>query len=258
MEHIGDSFQQRTKYVRRKMPGKPLDPSSQPPLYKDYPDSEKIELPPFERLDTGSLSEAIGRRRSVRNFAHEPISLQALSLLLWASTGISRRRAGCDFRTAPSAGALYPVETYLVVNRVDQLRPGIYHYNVRQHALDVLKQGEFAADIARAALDQGMCARAAVVFIWSAVFQRSKWKYDQRAYRYVYLDAGHIAENLALTAVGLGLGTCQIAALYDDEVNALIGLDGQAESVIYMSVVGPLARGSLPVQHGAGAKTATR
>lgn len=83
-----------------------------------------------------------------------------------------------------------------------------------------------------------MVEKADVVFIWSAVFDRSKWKYKQRAYRYIYLDAGHIAQNLALAAVALGLGSCQIAAIYDDEANDLPGLDGTGESVIYMSVVG--------------------
>jgi SagB-type dehydrogenase family enzyme len=93
-------------------------------------------------------------------------------------------------------------------------------------------------DVTRAALDQEMCKAAAVVFIWTAVFQRSKWKYGQRAYRYVYLDAGHIAENLALAATSLDLGSCPIAALYDDEVNRIIGVDGTAESVIYITVIG--------------------
>jgi SagB-type dehydrogenase family enzyme len=83
-----------------------------------------------------------------------------------------------------------------------------------------------------------MCLEAAAVFIWTAIFDRSKWKYEQRAYRYVYLDAGHIAENLALAATGIGLGTCQIGALFDDEVNRIVGVDGTEESVIYMSVVG--------------------
>ena len=83
-----------------------------------------------------------------------------------------------------------------------------------------------------------MCVESAVVFIWTSIFQRMKWKYGQRAYRYVYLDAGHIAENLALTATSLGLGSCQIGALFDDEVNEIIDVDGAEESVIYMSVVG--------------------
>ncbi len=92
--------------------------------------------------------------------------------------------------------------------------------------------------MARAALDQGMAAEANAVFAWTALFERSKWKYRQRAFRYVYLDAGHIAQNLALAAVSLGLGSCQIAALYDDEVNSLLGVDGTEESILYLSVVG--------------------
>lgn len=93
-------------------------------------------------------------------------------------------------------------------------------------------------NVAHAALDQDMAYSANVVFVWTALFERSKWKYKQRAYRYVYLDAGHIAENLALAAVALGLGTCQIGALYDDEVNELVDIDGEEESILYMSTVG--------------------
>ena len=245
MEPIGDAFQQRTKYIRDKMMGRRLDWSSQPPLYKDYPNSEKIELPAFDRPESDSLFAALNSRRSIRNFADKSISSEALSCLLWASTGISREEQDYHFRTAPSAGALYPIETYLVANKVEQLEPGVYHYNVRQHVMDVLKEGAFGKDIAKAALDQGMCAQVPAVFIWSAIFERSKWKYDQRAYRYVYLDAGHIAENLALAAVTLGLGSCQIAALYDDEVNEIIAIDGEEESVLYMSVVGWPASGSI-------------
>ena len=95
-----------------------------------------------------------------------------------------------------------------------------------------------ARPVVPAALGQEMCAEAAAVFVWTAVFARSKWKYAQRAYRYIYLDAGHIAENLALAAVSLGLGTCPIGALFDDEVNKLLAVDGIEESVVYMSVVG--------------------
>jgi len=238
MEPIGDSFQQRTKYIRDRMKGKRLDWASQPPLYKEYPNSEKIALPAFDRPEADLLFEALSMRRSVRRFADKAISLESLSCLLWAGTGISREEQGFQFRTAPSAGALYPVETYLIAHQIEQLKPGVYHYHIRGHSLNVLQEGMFARDIAQAALDQEMCAQAPAVFVWSAVFERSKWKYDQRAYRYVYLDAGHIAENLALAAVALGLGSCQIAALFDDEVNEIIGIDGEQESVLYMSVVG--------------------
>jgi SagB-type dehydrogenase family enzyme len=130
------------------------------------------------------------------------------------------------------------VETYLVVHSVEGIEPGVYHYAVETHELDQLKVGDFRTAVARAALDQKIAYRANVVFVWTVVFERSKWKYKQRAYRYVYLDAGHIAQNVALGAVALGLGSCQIAALYDDEANALLGVDGVDESVIYMTVVG--------------------
>ena len=111
-------------------------------------------------------------------------------------------------------------------------------YFVKAHALEELRTGQLGHDITQAALGQKMCLNAAAVFIWTAVFYRSKWKYEERAYRYIYLDAGHIAENLALAGTAVGLGTCQIGALFDGEVNDIIGVDGTAESVIYMSVVG--------------------
>lgn len=133
---------------------------------------------------------------------------------------------------------MYPVETYLALHNVEGIEPGIYHYAVQGHQLEQLQVGDFRAATARAALDQGIASSASAVLVWTAVFQRSKWKYRQRAYRYIYLDAGHIAQNVALAAVAMELGSCQIAALYDDEVNALIGVHGEEESVIYMTVVG--------------------
>ena len=151
---------------------------------------------------------------------------------------MSAVQAGYALRTAPSAGALYPVETYVVAHRVDGLERGVYHYAVLDRALERLRAGDARLDVMHAALDQGIAYEAAAVFVWSAVWQRSIWKYGQRAYRYVPLDAGHIAENVALAAVGLGLGSCQIAAFYDDEANDLLGLDGESESAIYMTVVG--------------------
>ncbi|MBW1855453.1 MAG: SagB/ThcOx family dehydrogenase, partial [Deltaproteobacteria bacterium] len=176
--------------------------------------------------------------RSIREYQNKHLTKETLSCLLWASTGISRKEGAYEFRTSPSAGALYPIETYLVVNNVKEVESGLYHYNIQNHYLELLKKGDYAVETAKAALNQKMCVQAPVVFIWTAVFERMKWKYGQRAYRYVYLDAGHIAENLALTATSLKLGSCQIGALFDDEVNKIIDVDGTAESVIYMSVVG--------------------
>jgi SagB-type dehydrogenase family enzyme len=184
------------------------------------------------------LDEALKNRRSVRSFTRDYISTTQLSYLLWASTGIQSGEGNFKYRTAPSAGALYPIETYLTVKRVRNIPSGVYHYSIRNHLLEELKLGDYSGDVASAALEQEMCHHAAVTFIWTAVFDRAKWKYKQRAYRYVYLDAGHIAQNLALAAVALNLGSCQVGAFYDDEMNEIVDVDGEQESVIYASIVG--------------------
>ena len=246
MSGIGDKFQQETKYEPSRMPIDRLVWDPKPALYKEYPEAQKIELPSFEPNQTMSLDQTLRQRKSIRDFLARPISKDQLSYLLWASTGIQRIEDGYESgflqsggpRTAPSAGALYPIETYVIVNDVRNLDAGVYHYSIQAHQLEQLKQSGFREEIAAAALGQGMCGAAAVVFAWSAVFERCKWKYGQRAYRYIYLDAGHISENLALAAVSLNLGSCEIGALYDDHVNSILGIDGTDESVLCMAVVG--------------------
>lgn len=234
----GDFFQKETQYIRGKIGGGPLLWHAKPETYKHYPKAPKYKLEVPQKDGGMPLWEAINHRHSIRNFKDQPLKKDIFSQLLWATQGITHESTGFEFRAAPSAGALYPIETYLVIHNVEEIESGIYHYGVQNHELEQLKKGDFREAVARAALDQDMAYSASVVFIWTAVFQRSKWKYDQRAYRYVYLDAGHIAQNLALAAVSLDLGTCQIGALYDEEVNALLGIDGEEESVIYMTVVG--------------------
>lgn len=237
-EGIGDRFQEETKYARDRLPGGYLDWKRKPRIYKDYPGAQTVELPPPMEKGGMNVWEAIGRRRSVRDFRRVPIIAADLSQLLWASQGVTKVAGDYALRSAPSAGALYPVETYLSIQMVEGIQPGLYHYGVRAHRLELLSAGDFRVAAAEAALDQGFLAEAAVVFAWTAVFKRSEWKYKQRAYRYVYLDAGHIAQNVALAAVALGLGSCQVAALYDDEVNAILGVDGKEESILYMTAVG--------------------
>lgn len=233
----GREFQRETKHRRDRLVGRRMDWDRKPGTYKEYPNRPRTMLPEPGHPDT-SLDELLRRRRSVRRFSREAVSMEELSYLLWACDGITRRERGYEFRTAPSAGALYPVETYVTINNVEGAAPGIYHYSVKHHTLEQIRKGHLGEETARAALDQGMCASAPLTFIWTAVFERSRWKYGERAYRYVYLDAGHRAQNLALAAVSLGLGSCQIAAAFDDEVNELLGVDGEEESVLYMSVVG--------------------
>lgn len=238
MDGTGDRFHQETKYDPKKMPGRRLDWAAKPELYKEYPHAKKVELPAFEPSQPVSLDETLRQRKSTRDYQDRPISKGQLGYLLWASTGIQHIEDGYEFRTAPSAGALYPIETYVIINNVKSLEAGAYHYAIRSHQLELLQRRDLRLQIAAAALGQTMSASAAAVFIWTAVFERCKWKYGQRAYRYIYLDSGHIAENLALAAVSLNLGTCEIGALYDDQVNAIISVDGVEESTICMAAVG--------------------
>ena len=237
-EGVGRFFQEETEYERGELRGGRLDWASKPATYKQYPDAVRIPLTEPKTEGGPPLWTVLSERRSQRQFRQTPMDRSDLSQLLWAAQGITEQRRGIELRAAPSAGALYPIETYVVLHEVQAIEPGIYHYDVRGHQLERLREGVFRTEIARAALDQRMAALANVVFVWTAVFPRSRWKYRQRAYRYVYLDAGHIAQNVALAAVGLGLGSCQIAALYDGEANALLGVDGSDESTVYMTVVG--------------------
>lgn len=235
---VGDTFQQDTKYHRDQREKGLFERIAVPEPYKEYPGSNRIKLPIPGSKSVLTLDEVLRRRKSIRVFAKKPLSLEQMSYLLWASNGIQRIENGHEFRTVPSAGALYPVETYLVVHNVEGLAPGVYHYAIREHALEEIKVGDFRREITLAALGQRICADAAVVFVWTAIFNRSKCKYRQRAYRYVYLDAGHIGHSLALSAVSLGLGSCQVGALFDDDVNSILSVDEVEESVVYMSVVG--------------------
>ena len=237
-ETIGDDFQKVTKYVRGKMTGGYLDWATKPKIYKQYSNRKIIEIPFPEQIETLTFKETVRNRKSIRSFSDKPLSLEQFGYLLWSTTGIQRVEGGYDFRNAPSAGALYPIETYCFANNVNGLDMGLYHYNIKLHLLEELNIGDFSFSLSLACLGQEMLASAQVVFIWSAIFERSKWKYKQRAYRYVYLDCGHIAQNLALCASSLGLGSCQVGAFYDDEINNIVGLDGKEESVIYLSVVG--------------------
>jgi SagB-type dehydrogenase family enzyme len=235
---IGDLFQEETKYQRDRLPGGQLEWSRKPDTYKQYPDNPRLPLPPPRIQGGAPLWDILSKRRSERDFLPKPVAAHQVSQLLWAAQGITAEQFGYKFRTVPSAGALYPVETYLVINHVEGIPQGVYHYSVTEHCLEQVKEGDCRVTIARAALDQRIGYDANLVFAWTAVLERCKWKYKQRAFRYIYLDAGHIAQTVALAAVALELGSCQIAALYDEEVNDLLGVDGNEETAIYLTVVG--------------------
>ena len=239
MDHgIGEQFFRETRHRRGRLVGGGMDWSRQPEWSTTYPDAPQIPLPPMQAEHESDLFQVMARRRSVRSYGGEPVTLAELARLLWAAAGITCREGGMALRTAPSAGALYPIETYVIAHRVAGLDPGIYHYAVHDQALEGLRMGDARHAVAQAALDQQLVAEADAVFVWTAVLERCRWKYGQRAFRYIWLDAGHIAQNVALATVALGLGSCQIAAIYDDEADALLGLDSERESVLYMTAVG--------------------
>ena len=169
------------------------------------------------------------------------MTLQEVSTLLKYTAGISADvfdDDGLNFRHVPSAGGLYPYETYVVANNITSLEKGLYHYNVPAHRLDLLNAGDLGPRIAAVCLDQVMARQAAAVLAWTAVVPRSKWKYLQRCYRYVFMDLGHLGQNFYLVAEALHLAACTIGALYDEEGNDLLGIDGVDESLSYVGVVG--------------------
>ena len=238
--NIGDRFFQETRYTRKNLAAMQVRNESQRPrLYKDHPGKISVTLPPpLPPENVLSITEALQKRRSIRKYSSKALTINQLSFLLWGTDGVSLTVGDFNLRTAPSAGALYPIETYILVNRVEGITPGLYHYAVKEHSLESLKEGELGPDFARAAMGQRTCAEAPVVFIWTAIFGRTTYRYHERGYRYVYLDVGHIAENMALTATAMGLASCQIGAYFDDEIDTLLCFDGVSESVVYLSVVG--------------------
>jgi SagB-type dehydrogenase family enzyme len=179
-----------------------------------------MELPAPRKEGPLSLEKTLARRHSVREFKAEPLTLGEISQLLWAAQGITRSWGG---RTAPSAGALYPLELYVATH--DRL----YHYLPNGHRAEVISRGDLRGALARAALDQTAVKEAPAVFVVTAVFARTAAKYGARAERYATLEAGHACQNLLLEAVALGLGAVPIGAFVDAEVQAVLGLPSDHE-----------------------------
>jgi SagB-type dehydrogenase family enzyme len=244
---IGHEFMERTYY-------KYLDVSDQrkglppPPLEVGVDEGDVlIDLPAPGEVQVGAidLREAIEGRRSVRRYAARPLTSAELSYLLWCTQGVKGVEGShATFRTVPSAGARHALETYLLVNRVAGLRPGLYRFLALEHKLTEVDLRPGIADaITQACWGQGMVKACAVTFIWVAVPYRMTWRYGQRGYRYMHLDAGHACQNLYLAAEAIAGGVCAIAAFSDEDMNRLLGLDGAhtergAQFVIYLATVG--------------------
>ena len=234
------TYVQGTKYSRQGAPRDELGAIPSPGRFKTYPQAELLPLSQPDFSKAADLWQCLARRRSERDTTPEPLSGEELAKILWAAQGVTARAGIYLLRTAPSAGALYPFETYLCVNGVEGLSQGIYHFNVAEFGLARLKEGDFNQIITAAALGQPVVRKAAVVIIWTAMMLRCMEKYRERAVRYIPMDLGHVCQNVQLAATALGLGSCPIGAFYDDEMNELIDVDGEEETVLYMVTVGKL------------------
>lgn len=197
--------------------------------------AEMLKLPQPKYDSNFSIEKTLLERRSVRSYKNEPLTLAGVSQLLWAAQGITEKTKG--LRTAPSAGALYPLETYLVVGNVTGLPVGLYKYNPRGHELEKIADGDKRAELSKAALGQSSVSQAPIVIAISAVYERITGKYGQRGIRYTDMEAGHVGENVALQAVALGLSTVMVGAFDDDSVKNVLGLPA-AERPLYLIPIG--------------------
>jgi SagB-type dehydrogenase family enzyme len=213
--------------------------------YKQYPNVPRVKLPSIENIDQNGrkFDEVISARRSLRDFADLDLSLDDLSKILHQSYGVTGEVSANkgfrqDLRSAPSAGALYPAEIYLAIRKVSGVEPGIYHYNVPNHEIELLVPGDPTEKILEACCGQEYVERASVVFLISGVLERTKLKYGERGYRYVLLDIGHLGQNIYLSCTSLNLAIMTTCGFFDDVANKLLRIDGVDETAMYVAFIG--------------------
>jgi len=196
----------------------------------------KLRLPsPHLKNNFNVLLE---ERYSCRDFQNKPLNLDDVANILWAACGRSHDSVTSATRTAPSAGATYPLELYILVgkNAVVNLRDGLYHYSIEEHALEIIREGDKRAELARACLDQSFISVAPVSLIIAAQFERTTTRYSKRGERYVYMESGHVCQNIYLAATYLGLGTVEVGAFIDESVKGVLGLDKDYDPLSVMPI----------------------
>ena len=194
-----------------------------------------IALPTPDRTGVMPFETALQRRRSLRVYGPEALTLAEAAQLLWAAQGRNASRHG--FRTAPSAGALYPLEVYLLCGRVTDISAGIYRYRPQSHDLEQVKSGDYRSALSEAGLSQSPLREAPAVLVFTAIPERTTIKYGQRGLQYIYMEAGHAAQNVCLQAEALSLGTVPIGAFEDQAVGRVLNI-GAAELPLYLLPVG--------------------
>lgn len=197
-----------------------------------------IELPPPTFRSEISLEQTLATRRSVRRFSEDPLDREQIGRLLWAAQGVTH---SAGYRTAPSAGALYPLELFVVAGAVSDLPAGVYRYRPREHVLLKVAEGDRRAALAAAALGQATVGRAPGILVFCAVYERIVGKYGERGERYAHMEAGHAAQNVHLQAVALGLGSVPVGAFREDDVRSAVGAEAD-ETPVYLVPVGREAR----------------
>jgi SagB-type dehydrogenase family enzyme len=195
---------------------------------------EVIKLPEPKYDSNTSIEMALHKRRSVRDYTNQTLTLAEVSQLLWAAQGIIDMRG---FRTAPSAGALYPLEVYVIVGDVKTLSNGIYKYDPHGHALAKVIEGDKIAKLSHAAYGQISIKNCSILLVISAVSERTTAKYGRRGVRYVHMETGHAAQNVCLQAVSLNLGTVTLGAFNDEEVKSIMSMPDEEEP-LYLIAVG--------------------
>jgi SagB-type dehydrogenase family enzyme len=198
---------------------------------------QSIELPPPSMEGKMALEAALKNRRSVRSYSREPLSVEDIAQLLWAAQGITSPQ---NFRTAPSAGALYPLEVYVACGNVENLPDGIYHYIADQHRIEVVRNGDYRRELASAALGQSCIREAAAIIIFTGVASRITSKYGKRGVQYMMMEAGHAAQNVCLQAVARQLGAVPVGAFKEDPVRQILQID-EAQLPLYLIPVGKTA-----------------
>jgi SagB-type dehydrogenase family enzyme len=201
---------------------------------KSTASGESIKLPDPAMKGKKSFEECVSMRRSLRSFSDAPVSIENISQLLWCAQGITNEKG---FRTVPSAGALYPLEIYLVINCPDEkLNHGIYHYRTTDHSLELVKEGDFSQALGTAALKQPSVTSAPVNIVVFAYIERTAKKYKERATQYVHIEVGSVCQNLYLQCESLGLGTVAVGAFFDENVRNIFELDENATPLLIMPV----------------------
>lgn len=195
----------------------------------------EIKLPSPVLSSKTSIEDALKKRRSIRSYKNIPLTLQEVAQLLWSAQGITSKNG---FRTVPSAGALYPLEIYLVAGNIENLSPGIYHYIPLKHRLQKLKEGDARIQLANAAMGQDPVKFGAADIVITAVFSRTTKKYGNRGTRFVLMEAGHAAQNIYLEAVSLNLGTVSIGAFDDNQIKNILNL--KEEEPLYILPIGKI------------------